>query len=718
MMKSITERYEAAGRLLVQHTRNAVLNGRPDFTWKDGRLFWHRELRIDGAVVRRPVCLDPETGAEKEVFPDPAVIESGREDEPGVTVSPDGRSALLRKGFDLWLRRADGTELRLTKDGEEKVTYGDWLDIYSQVTRRKTGKPVPPQALFSPDGKYFVTYRADLRRVKTLPVIESCGLPEEDLRPRVHTYACPFASDADDEMREVTLYLGDVVSGTLTKLHAPAYTIPVFMSEEKAFARWLPDSSGFWFTWQPRDFCGAKLFFTEAATAETTLRVSETSDRFMNLGAFGLLDGYGSYQFSNFVTSDRRYAFWQSERSGYAHLYRYDAEGNCEGDLFSGDAASLIVQKILRVDEDAKKIYFMANNVPGCSDPLYYCLFVTDFEGRELTRLTPEDGTHSVVLGDRYFTDTWSRIDKAPVSVLRSLDGGFCRMICEADVSELMERGYIIPERFTVPAEDGTELCGILVRPADFDPGKKYPVIDYVYGGAQLYNVPREFTYDNAMGREILGGLESFAQLGFAGVIIDGRGTPGRGKAFHDFSWKRIHICAGLDDHPAAIRALAERYAFLDISRVGIWGNSGGGYATVSALLKYGDLYSTGVASSGNYDQRVYENSWTERYYGPYDPEVYRDGDITRLAGQLRGKLLLACGCMDDNVTIWQTMRLCDQFTRNNRDYDLMVLPRVNHNVPADLYFVRRKMDYFVRWLLKEEPPKEFRFDVMENQDG
>ncbi len=696
-------RYQAAEKLLTQHTRSAVRNGAPAFRWEGGVLTWTREM-ADGSRALVRCSLD---GCES-VSP---AIESA-EPAPGEkTFSPDGKRALFSRDHDLWLL-ADGRETRLTFDGAENCEYGSYLDIYSQVTRTKSGWVDRPLALFSPDGRYFVTYRADLRAVKTLPVVESCGGAPEALRPVVHSYACPFAVDGDDAMPDNRLYLGDAEAGTLRALDVPPYVMPLFTSAEKSYVRWLDDSSGFWCTWLSRDYRDGRLYFVDARSGAVKLWVQETAETFLDLGAFGLLDGYGSYQFSNFVTADRRYAFWQSERSGFAHLYRYDADGVCEGDLFGPEYSQLIVQKILRVDEAAEKIYFMANNVPGWSDPLYYGLFSVGFDGSGLTLLTPEDACHSAVVGPHGFADTYSRVDAAPVSVLRRLDGGLVRELERADISRLLELGYIMPERFTVTADDGeTELYGVLVRPADFDPKKRYPVIDYVYGGAQLYNVPRCFTWDNAMDREILGGLEEFAQLGFVGVIIDGRGTPGRGRKFHDYSWKNIHCCAGLTDHPGALRRLAERFPFIDLDRVGIWGNSGGGYATVSALCKFPDFYKVGVASSGNYDQRVYENSWTERYYGRYDPAVYAEGDITAWAGHLRGKLLLACGGMDDNVTMWQTLRLCDELARRNKDYSLIVLPRVNHNVPADLYFVRRKMDFFVRHLLEKEPPKEFRFD-------
>jgi dipeptidyl aminopeptidase/acylaminoacyl peptidase len=337
-----------------------------------------------------------------------------------------------------------------------------------------------------------------------------------------------------------------------------------------------------------------------------------------------------------------------------------------------------------------------------------------DFDGEGLTRLTPEDGVHAVSMGEQSFVDTWSRIDLPPVTVLRRLDGTLIRELERADISGLLELGYQMPERFTVTAADGeTKLYGILVRPAEKlmteNKNQLFPVIDYIYGAAQLYNVPREFTWDNGMDREIMGGLQEFAQLGFAGIILDGRGTPGRGKAFHDYSFRKFEWCDGLVDHVACAKELKEKYPFLDMDRIGMWGNSGGGYGTATAMFTYPEFYKVGVAASGNYDQRMYEHSWTERYGGLYDPEVYEAADVTRLAGKLEGKLMLAYGALDDNVTMSQTIRLCDALNLKNKDYDLMVVPRKNHNVPSDLYFIRRKMDYFVKYLMREEPPKEFR---------
>lgn len=541
------------------------------------------------------------------------------------------------------------------------------------------------------------------------------------MRPGLWEYPCPFATDTDEEIPHYTLYVGNAEEKTIKAVDGPDFLYPLFTDEDRSWVKWLDDSSAFYFTWIKRGFQEGRLYLGSPKDGKTELLVREVTDDFLNLGAFGQVDGYGTYLFSNFVTGDQKYAFWQSEKSGYAHLYRFALEKK-ETDMESGtdlfrDAGEtvkgLIVQKLVKVDELKKLIYFMANNVEECSDPLYYQLYVIGFDGSGLKRLTPEDGVHAVSMGEDAFVDTYSRVDLPPVTVLRRTDGSFVRELEQADVTALMNAGYQMPERFTVKAGDGTtQLCGILLRPANFEPDKTYPVIDYIYGGAQLYNVPRDFTWDNSMDREIMGGLQEFAQLGFVGIILDGRGTPGRGMEFHKYSYRNIHGCAGLEDHAACMQELKKKFPFIDLDRVGIWGNSGGGYATVSAMFKYPNLYKVGVASSGNYDQRFYEHSWTERYYGLYEEELYRQGDITALAEKLEGRLLLAYGAMDDNVTMSQTLRLCDRLNRCNKDYDLVVLPRMNHNVPSDLYFIRRKMDFFVKHLLGEEPPREFTFEV------
>lgn len=711
---AMQKRYEAAKGLLPEYTKDKVLNGCPAICWTEhGTFTYQRQLRTEQGVQEVTVEVDARSG--EELCDDRLSASEPNEVNPAYEIFQSDHNLYIKDNHT-------GTVRQLTEDGEAWCEYGCYIDIYSQISVQKQGYQHQPKVLWSPDGRYFVTYRADRRRVKHLYLLESFVDSPEEIRPKLWEYPCPFVMDSDEEMPEFALYIGDAKAGMMTRVDAPAYTDPVFTSPEKSFVCWLPDSQSFYFTWFDRGYQNGRLYLADAKTGQTRLLAEEQAKTFLNLGAFGQLDGFGAYQFSNFVTSDRGLAFWQSEQNGYAQLYRYNLEtGLCEGNLFGKNQTTLIVQKLIRVDEEQKQIYFMANNVPDCSDPLYYQLYRVGFDGSSLTRLTPEDAVHQISMGKESFVDTYSRVDLPPVTVLRTLDGTLIRELEQADITELLKAGYQIPERFTVLADDGvTQLYGIMVRPAACGEAhdaksasahtqdKLVPLIDYIYGGAQLYNVPRAFTWDNAMNREVMGGLQEFAQLGIAGVILDGRGTPGRGLAFHNFSYRRLHGCAGLKDHADTLPQLKEQFPFLDLDRVGIWGNSGGGYATVSALLQYPELYRAGVASAGNYDQRMYENSWTERYNGRYEEELYRLGDITRLADRLEGSLFLACGSMDDNVSMSQTLRLCDELIRHNKDYELLILPRVNHNVPSDRYFIRRKLDFFVRQLLGEEPPKNF----------
>lgn len=721
-------RYEAAEKLLTKHTRTAVLNGNPKIHWNaDGTTFqYERQERsgsevtavlaeVNGLTGTRQILQKAETAGQTAN----AGSASGCLNEKAVTMSPDGAYYLSYDRHNLILtEQKTGERIQLTFDGEPDLEYGCYIDIYSQITVKRQGYKEHPQVLWSPDGTRFITYCADRRTTKKLPLIASYADSLTDLRPELYEYPCPFVTDTDEEIPHYSLYIGSLSKKALVKADAPDFLYPVFTSPEKSSVKWMKDSRHFYFTWIARGYQEACLYLGDALNGSCRAVIRETTEQFFNLGAFGLLDGYGSYLFSNFITSDRAYAFWQSERNGFAHLYRYrltENESICEGDLFDASEKELIIQKLIRVDEREKQIYFMANNVPECSDPMYYQLYRIGFDGSGLTRLTPEDAVHQISMGSQSFVDTYSRVDLPPVTVLRKMDGS---LICEletADISELLELGYQIPERITLTAADGkTKLYGIFFRP---DPGENgspknpalecmdssWPLIDYIYGGAQLYNVPRDFTWDNSMNREIYGGLQSFAKLGFAGLILDGRGVPGRGMAFHRFSYHNIHACAGLEDHVFCLKELKQRYPQIDLVRVGMWGNSAGGYATVSAMLQYPGVYRVGVASSGNYDQRMYEHSWTERYNGLYTDEVYQYGDITRLAGNLKGHLMLAYGAMDDNVTMAQTLRLCDELNAHNKRYDLVVLPRCNHNVPSDAYFVRRKMDYFVRNLLGAE---------------
>ena len=752
-MSDIKTRYQHAARFLPGAVEHLVLNGDPVLRQSPaGILYYGREIRLpDGTVTRQFLEQKPDGSTsplfdaaklcsllgvegEKLPFDDCQYLDTslrfrfqGAEciwnfaddsmirlpaDLPEETLSPDRESALFLRGHDLWLRRRKtGEELRLTWDGAEDFDYGRLVDYDASITMERSGYVQHPLAAWSPDSTRFLTFRIDLRPVKKLYAIEAFDDPHsESIRPRLHSYRCPFPEDSDRELPIVTLWLGDARTGTLRQLDCEPYCFPILLGNTSStYARWLEDSSAVYFTWYSRGNKKAWLCLCDAETAEVRTLVEESHEKFLNVGTGGTLDGFGNYRFSNFVTQDKALSFWQSERDGLARLYRYNnQDGRCEGPV---TPKGIFVQQLIRVDEVRKVIYFMANNLAAYSDPYYHGLCRVNFDGTGFALLTPEDGEHSVRFFHGCFADTWSRVDLAPATLLRDPEGGLLCDVVKADISALLEAGYVLPERFKVTATDGTTpLYGILIRPAGMEEGRTYPFIDYIYGGMQITNVPKAFTWKTANGREIFGGLQEYAQLGIAGVILDGLGTPCRGRKIHDISYENIHGCAGLADHVGTLDQLKGLFPFLDLDRAGIWGNSGGGCATSRAMLEYPGVYKVGVASAGNHDQRMYENTWTERYYGLYNPEIYRKGDNTALAPNLEGKLLLACGMLDDNVPMAQTVRLIDALQRADKDFDFILLPRLNHNVPADLYFIRRKMDFFTRWLLGEEPPADYRF--------
>jgi dipeptidyl aminopeptidase/acylaminoacyl peptidase len=349
-------------------------------------------------------------------------------------------------------------------------------------------------------------------------------------------------------------------------------------------------------------------------------------------------------------------------------------------------------------------VYFTATGREPGSDPYYRKLYRVGLDGSGLTLLTPEEADHTITLSPsrRYFVDHYSRVDLAPKTVLRAIDGRVVRPLEEADVSRLLATGWKWPERFTVKAADGvTDIYGVIYRPSTFNAGRRYPVIDEVYPGPQINIVPAKFTTG--------GNARAIAELGFIVVNIDGRGTPYRSKAFHDYQYGKLELAGGLEDHVAGLRELAARAPYIDLSRVGVYGHSGGGYMSARAMMRYPDFFKVAVSSSGNHDQRGYVADWGEMYMGlPVDHHYDAQANAT-LAAQLKGKLLLAYGDLDDNVPPALTIQLIAALEAANRDYDLLVVPNGNHGSTAlSPYFLRRRWDYFVRYLLGATPPADY----------
>jgi len=403
------------------------------------------------------------------------------------------------------------------------------------------------------------------------------------------------------------------------------------------------------------------------------------------------------------VASNGDDIFFPSQRDGWLHVYRYDAAGKLKNQLESGAYA---VERIAHVADSGKKVFFTAwGREPGV--PYYAHLYSIGFDGAGAKLLTPEDGNHRIVFVPTggYFLDTYSRVDLPPVTLLRSaLDGTVIMALERADVDLLKSIGWTPAEVFTVKARDNvTTLYGLMYKPSHFDPKKKYPIITHIYPGPQVGSVG-----DWGFSTGSSGQARSLAELGFIVIQLDHMGTPKRSKAFHDFYYGNMGD-NGIPDHIAAIRQLAARYDYIDIDKVGIYGFSGGGFASTDAILRYPDFFKVAVSGSGNHDNRTYGFFWGEKYQGLYKADSARGTDNFEsaanytLAKNLKGKLLLTHGDMDNNVHPSNTMRVVDALIKANKDFDLIIFPDTPHALPA--YGVRKVWDYFVRNLAGGEPP-------------
>jgi dipeptidyl aminopeptidase/acylaminoacyl peptidase len=398
---------------------------------------------------------------------------------------------------------------------------------------------------------------------------------------------------------------------------------------------------------------------------------------------------------------------WYSEKDGWGQLYLHDlATGALKKQITTGEGP---VMSIARLDEKARTVWFGANGREPGQDPYFNHLYRVPLDGGKAVSLTPDDGNHATQLSPdgRWIVDTYSKPDVPPTVVLREGASGKVVMPLEkADVSRLLATGWKPPIPITVKARDGkTDLYGLMFVPTSLDTTRKYPIVNNVYPGPQTGSTgSRAFTAAR-------GDRQALAELGFVVVTIDGMGTPGRSKAFQDAYYGAMGRDNTIPDQISGMKDLARRYRFIDLDRAGIWGHSGGGFATTTAMFRFPGAFKVGISESGNHDQRVNEDDWGERYQGL----VTRDATGTdsylaeanqEFAKNLQGHLLLAHGTMDTNVPPYQTMLVADALIKANKDFDLLMIPNANHGYgAASNYMTRRRWDYFVKWLLGAEPP-------------
>jgi dipeptidyl-peptidase-4 len=627
--------------------------------------------------------------------------------ENGESAAPDGRWVAFARDGNLFLRdAASGDERQLTDDGEPGNAYAT-PNPSPLPAAGIAARPLPsePVALWSPDSRRFITYRLDRRDAGLFHLLQAIP-PDGSTRLAVHTSAYPLPGD--EIVPTAQLLVVDVERGEVRPVDDEPVSILYYGSPLRpGWLWWSDDGQRLYHISQGRGYQSYRLTVVDAATGAARTLVEEQDE--VAIDPRIVHGGQPAIR----VFAGGRSILWFSQRDGWGHLYHYDAEtGALQRQLTAGAWA---VVDPLFIDEAGRLIYFTAVGREAGRDPYFPHLYRVSLDGGEPELLTPEDAAHEIAFAPdgRAFVDTFSRVDQPPVSLLRSADGALVCELERADVDPLLATGWRPPERFTVKARDGvTDLYGVLYRPSRFDPAKDgtLPILDDIYAGPQTNRAPTTFCGSSSESQvnNNFWQAQAIAELGFAVVMIDGIGMPFRSKAFHDRSFRQLGD-GGIEDHVAGIRQLAERYPYLDVERVGIYGHSAGGYASAHAILAFPDFYRVCVSSAGNHDHRLDKASWVERYMGLPVGDHYTSQANATLAGNLTGKLLLAHGEMDENVHVASTLQLVDALIQQNKDFDLLILPNRPHAFGTDPYFIRRKWEYFARHLLGRAPLPGYR---------
>jgi dipeptidyl aminopeptidase/acylaminoacyl peptidase len=453
--------------------------------------------------------------------------------------------------------------------------------------------------------------------------------------------------------------------------------------------RWHKDSASFSFVYNQRGHQVLRVIGVDATTGEARAIVDEQSSTFID---------YSGKQYLEWLDESRELV-WMSERDGWNHLYLYDAAtGRVKNQITQGE---WVVRSVDRVDAKTRQVWFQAGGIRPGQDPYQIHLCRINLDGSGLVILTESDGSHTVQWSPdrRFLVDTCSRVDAAPAHELRrAADGQRVTELERGDLAELEKTGWKIPERFMAKGrDDQTDIYGVIYRPTNFDPARRYPVIEYIYAGPHDSFVPKRFS-------PLPGGsVQELAELGFVVVQIDGMGTSNRSKKFHDVCWRNLGD-GGFPDRIAWLKAAAATRPFMDLERVGIYGGSAGGQTSTRALLAHGDFYKVAVSDCGCHDNRMDKIWWNEQWMGwPIGPHYAEQSNVTQ-ARRLQGKLLLIVGELDRNVDPASTMQVANALIKADKDFDLLIVPGAGHGSAESPYGKRRRADFFVRHLLGVEP--------------
>ncbi|MEM6345336.1 MAG: DPP IV N-terminal domain-containing protein [Bacteroidota bacterium] len=746
-----SEDYARAEKFLYSNTAPLVYNASIRPVWVDSKQFWFRDQSKEGtefvlvnadSETREPAfnhkkiaaSLSELTGAE--IKPNAIPIRSFGYSEDGKSIefsmrgkdyicnrekgdcmetelnphrdyaaieSPDGKLAAFIQDHNLWVRDLeDGSVQQLTTDGIEDFGYATNNAGWTKSTR--------PVLTWSPDSRMIATFQHDARGVGEMYMVSTnVG------HPKLYQWKYPLPEDSVIfRIHRVVIHVEDAKTVRLDMepdQHRSTITDHIALRDGSVSdLEWSADSKHLAFVSSSRDHKSATLRVADPFSGKVRTVLNETVDTFFE-------SGYNAINWRVLRSSNE--VLWYSQRYDWGHLYLYDLEtGELKSEVTAGNWNVL---NVLRVDEESREIYFMgAGKEDG--NPYYQYLYRVSMDPSgerqqaedkaqriQVDNLSPINANHSISLSPdgNYFVDTYSTAQKAPAARLLNLEGKELMKLAEADISELEASGWIAPESFTVKARDGeTDIHGLMFKPSNFDPNKKYPIINYIYPGPQSGSI---FTYGFLASR---GDKQSIAELGFIVVSMNAMGTPMRSKSFHTVYYGNMGD-NGLPDQVAGMKQLAERHAWIDIDRVGIYGHSGGGFASTAAMFRYPDFFDVAVSGAGNHDNRNYEDDWGEKWQGLLGPEgegTNYDNQANQLvAKNLKGKLLLAHGTLDGNVPVYNTLLVVDALIAADKDFDLILFPNRGHGFGNETYMLRRRWDYFVEHLLGQEPP-EFSF--------
>jgi dipeptidyl-peptidase 4 len=626
-------------------------------------------------------------------------------------ISPDSSKVVYVKNFNLfWMDKAnflkavkdlkDTTlvENAITKDGVADYEYGwgDRGDDNVEVEKKKNDRKRAP-VLWSADSKQFILTRTDQRKVKDLWVIHNTREP----RPTLETYKYAMPGEKEQPQSDLVHYSFD--TRTLSNLPIDTFkdqtlslwsTTPAVNTRDDDFrpTTWLGNATEFYFAISSRDLKRVDVLRWNLKTNQKELVIEERSNTYIDFEKPELLGNE---------------LIWWSERDGWGHFYLYGKDGTIKRQLTSGPYHTA---GAARVDGTLRKLYFTANGKEKGEDPYYEHLYSVSLDGGVVTLLNKGDFNHEISINDgaSYFVSNFSRVNTVPTSVLYDRNGAKIMDLESADLSQLMAAGYKFPEPFTFKADDGiTDLYGVMYKPFDFDSTRSYPLVQYVYPGPQTEAVNKSF--GRGMDR-----TDRLAQFGFVVVTLGNRGGhPARSKWYHNFGYGDLRDY-GLADKKAAVDQLADRHSFIDRSKVGIHGHSGGGFMSTAAMLVYPDVFKVAVSSAGNHENNIYNRWWSEKHHGVQE-RILPSGDTTfvyqieknpDLAKNLKGHLMLSTGDVDNNVHPAGTIRMANALIKAGKRFEFVLLPGQRHGYgDMNEYFFWKMGDYFTAHLLGDTNP-------------